>query len=80
MPMTVGDIAAFLEEWAPLSYAEGYDNVGLLAGRNDQMAARVLVAVDASAAVVQAACEKKGESSHHPSPADLSSDQEDCGQ
>ncbi len=68
MELTVKDIAAFMEEWAPLSYAEDYDNVGLLIGHEDQPVTSIMVAVDASEEVMNQAVEKKVDLllTHHP--------------
>ena len=68
MELTVKQIAAFMEEWAPLSYAEDYDNVGLLVGHEEQKVRSVMVSVDASEAVIEQALEKKADLllTHHP--------------
>ena len=68
MELTVKQIASFMEEWAPLSYAEDYDNVGLLVGHANQKVRRILVAVDASESVVAHAIEKQVDLLliHHP--------------
>ncbi len=68
MELTVKDIAAFMEEWAPVSYAEDYDNVGLLVGHEDQKVKSVMVSVDASEDVMEQALEKKVDLllTHHP--------------
>ena len=68
MELTVKDIAVFMEEWAPLSYAEDYDNVGLLVGHEEQRVSKVMVCVDASEGVIRQALEKKVDLllTHHP--------------
>lgn len=68
MELTVKQIAAFMEEWAPLSYAEEYDNAGLLVGHEDQKVKRVMVAVDASEDIIEEAIEKQVDLllTHHP--------------
>ncbi len=68
MELRVKDIAAFMEEWAPLSYAEDYDNVGLLVGHEEQIVKSIMVSVDASEAVMEQALEKKVDLllTHHP--------------
>lgn len=68
MELTVKDIADFMEEWAPLSYAEDYDNVGLLVGHEQQRVTSIMVAVDASEEVLKQAVEKKVDLLlvHHP--------------
>jgi dinuclear metal center YbgI/SA1388 family protein len=55
IPMTIREIAQALETWAPLSAAEGYDNVGLLTGHPDQAVTGILVNLDATEAVVEEA-------------------------
>ena len=44
-----------MEAWAPLSLAEEYDNVGLLVGDANQPVKKVLVALDATVAVIEEA-------------------------
>ena len=68
MELTVQQIADFMEEWAPLGYAEDYDNVGLLVGHPEQPVHRIMVCVDASEAVIAQALEKKVDLllTHHP--------------
>lgn len=53
--MTVREITSCLEQWAPLTYAEDFDNVGLLVGDYDQHIEGVLVAHDALEAVIDEA-------------------------
>ncbi|MDT0608425.1 Nif3-like dinuclear metal center hexameric protein [Croceitalea rosinachiae] len=57
--MTVKDIAEILEELAPLSYAEDFDNVGILVGSPDQTVDGILVTLDTLENVVDEAIEKK---------------------
>jgi dinuclear metal center YbgI/SA1388 family protein len=66
--MTIREISSFLESWAPLGTAEEYDNAGLLTGRPDAPASRILVSLDATEEVVQEAMDKKCNLliSHHP--------------
>lgn len=68
MALTLQQIVDFMEEWAPLSYAESYDNPGLQVGHPEQTVERILVAVDASESVLQQACEQKADLliTHHP--------------
>ena len=40
--LTVGDVVAFLQEFAPVELAESWDNVGLIVGDDARSAARVL--------------------------------------
>lgn len=66
--MTIREIAAELEAWAPPPVAESYDNVGLLTGHPDQEATGVLVNLDATEAVVEEAI-RRGINlvvTHHP--------------
>ena len=53
--MTVREITSCLEQWAPLAYAEDFDNVGLLVGDNTQNVTGVLITHDALEAVVDEA-------------------------
>lgn len=66
--MKVKDIANIIENYAPLESAEGYDNSGLTAGSLEQEVNGIMVCLDATTAVVEAA-EKAGCNlivSHHP--------------
>ncbi len=68
MRVTVGDVAAAIEEFAPLSLQEEYDNSGLQVGRIDSEVRGVLVCFDVSEAVLDEA-EAQGCDmvvSHHP--------------
>ncbi|MHC5309513.1 Nif3-like dinuclear metal center hexameric protein [Myroides sp. LJL116] len=56
--MKIQEFIGVLEELAPLGYAEGFDNVGLLVGDYDQEITSVLVAHDALETVVEEAIEK----------------------
>lgn len=53
--MNVGDLLAVLDGLAPTRLAEEWDNVGLIVGRRDRPVARVLVALDLRAAVLDEA-------------------------
>ena len=57
--MTVREITSCLEQWAPLAYAEDFDNVGLLVGDFDQKIERALVTHDAIESVIDEAIEEK---------------------
>ncbi|HET8838256.1 MAG TPA: Nif3-like dinuclear metal center hexameric protein [Flavobacteriaceae bacterium] len=57
--MTVQDITAELEEWAPLETAEEFDNVGLLVGKKETEITGILVTLDCLESVVDEAIEKK---------------------
>ncbi|MFT5892119.1 MAG: dinuclear metal center YbgI/SA1388 family protein [Dokdonia sp.] len=56
--MTIRDVTNILEEWAPLPYAEDFDNVGLLVGDASSKLTNVLVTHDALESVVQEAIDK----------------------
>ncbi|WP_420398922.1 Nif3-like dinuclear metal center hexameric protein [Flagellimonas sp.] len=56
--MTVQEIANILEELAPLSYAEDFDNVGLLVGDHNQEVTGILVTLDTLEVVVDEAISK----------------------
>ncbi len=68
--LTVGDVAQFLEEFAPASLAESWDNVGLLVGNLEQQVERVMTCLTITQASAREAVEKKAELivSHHPLP------------
>lgn len=66
--MKVKDIAHILEQSIPLSWQESYDNAGLVVGNPEAEVTGVLVALDATEAVVEEAI-RKGASmvvTHHP--------------
>ncbi|UII80571.1 Nif3-like dinuclear metal center hexameric protein [Flagellimonas sp. CMM7] len=56
--MTVKDITKILEELAPLSHAEEFDNVGLLVGNYDMNVKGILVTLDTLENVVDEAIKK----------------------
>jgi dinuclear metal center YbgI/SA1388 family protein len=68
LPITVAEIAAALEAWAPPASKLDYDNVGLQVGDARREAASVLVALDLTAAVVEEARETGADLvvTHHP--------------
>lgn len=56
--MTIRDITAKIEAFAPLSLQESYDNAGLIVGRyDDQLQGGVLLAVDVTDEVIDEALE-----------------------
>ena len=57
--MIVKDVINYLEELAPLNYAEDFDNVGLLVGDKQSKVTGVLVTLDTLEAVIDEAIEKK---------------------
>ena len=56
--MTIKDITNYLEELAPLQYAEDFDNVGLLVGNYNTKVTNVLVTLDTLESIVDEAIEK----------------------
>ncbi len=64
----IKDIAKIIEETAPLSIQESYDNSGLLIGDPDLEVSGILVCIDITEAVVNEAIDKKLNLivSHHP--------------
>lgn len=56
--MKVKDICTYLEQIAPLSLQESYDNSGLLVGNKEQEIVAVLVSLDCTEAVVEEAAAK----------------------
>ncbi len=57
--MQIKDVIQYLEELAPLSYAEGFDNVGLLVGNKETELSGVLVTLDTLESVVNEAIENQ---------------------
>ena len=53
--MKINQITQILEEWAPLSYAEDFDNVGLLVGDKNRSCTAPLITHDVTVAVVEEA-------------------------
>ncbi len=68
MAVTVGQILAALERWAPPAVAWERDTVGLLIGEPEAPVTRVLIALDATEAVLRQAVETGAELvvTHHP--------------
>lgn len=66
--MTVKDITDCLEEFAPLSFQESYDNAGLLIGDSLHDVGKVLLTLDVTEDVLDEAVQKKCNLvvSHHP--------------
>ena len=67
--MKIRDIIAPIEEFAPLSLQESYDNSGLIVGRlDDELQGGVLLAVDVTEAVIEEAIAKECGLiiTHHP--------------
>lgn len=66
--MKVHEIISSLSELAPFEYAQGWDNVGLLAGSKEKEVSSVFVAVDATDEVIEKALECGADMllTHHP--------------
>lgn len=66
--MKLKEICDLLEQWAPLSYQEEYDNSGLLVGDPEQEIKGLLVSLDCLEEIVEEAIQKKCNLivSHHP--------------
>tara|TARA_Y100000782_G_C10189132_1_gene269255 strand:- start:13515 stop:14612 length:1098 start_codon:yes stop_codon:yes gene_type:complete len=66
--MNVGEITRYLEQIAPLSFQEGYDNSGLLVGQSDWEVNGVLISLDCTPEIVEEAVAKGVNLiiSHHP--------------
>ena len=56
--MKIHQITQILEEWAPLHYAEDFDNVGLLVGNPNDEVSGILVTHDCLEEVVDEAMER----------------------
>lgn len=56
--MTVQEVCDLLNEWAPLAYAEDFDNVGLLVGNRSDDVSNILVSHDALENVINEAITK----------------------
>ncbi len=56
--MIVQEVINIIEAQAPIAYAEGFDNVGLLVGNNKQTVSNVLVTLDTLETVVDEAIDK----------------------
>jgi dinuclear metal center YbgI/SA1388 family protein len=56
--MTIRDIANCIEDFAPLNYAEGFDNVGLLIGNYATKVSGIIVTLDTLENVVDEAIER----------------------
>ncbi len=57
--MIIKEVTSILEELAPLEYAEGFDNVGLLVGDSQTEVTGILVTLDTLESIVDEAIEKK---------------------
>jgi len=57
--MKIQEVVKVLEDWAPLTYAEEYDNVGLLVGDTQKTCTGILITIDSIEDVVDEAINKK---------------------
>ena len=66
--MNVRDVMDLLEDLSPVEYAQEWDNVGLLVGRQDKEVNTIYLALDATDEVIDAAieCEADMLITHHP--------------
>lgn len=66
--MICKEIIEKLEEIAPISYAENWDNVGLLVGRKNKPVQKIMVALDATDSVIEQAVKAEVDLliTHHP--------------
>lgn len=66
--MNCGEIITRLEELSAISYAQGWDNPGLLCGRRDKEVTKVMLAVDATDEVIEQAVQEEVSMliTHHP--------------
>jgi dinuclear metal center YbgI/SA1388 family protein len=66
--MQIGQITSALENWAPLSFQEEYDNCGLIVGNPSTLCSGVLCSLDCTEAIIDEAIEKGCNLivSHHP--------------
>lgn len=66
--MNCGQICERLEEASPKSFAESWDNVGLLCGRPEKEVHRIYIAVDATGEIIEDAIAKHADMliTHHP--------------
>lgn len=66
--MKIADIIQTIEEYAPISYQESYDNSGLLIGDKSAVCTGVLICLDAIESVIDEAIQKKYNLvvAHHP--------------
>jgi dinuclear metal center YbgI/SA1388 family protein len=66
--ITIDAVAAYLEQMAPLSYQESYDNAGLITGSREWACSGVLTTLDATEAVVEEAVRRGCNLvvAHHP--------------
>lgn len=68
MSLKVKDICFLLEQLAPVSLSEDYDNVGLMVGNTENTVSSIMIALDCTLGVIDEAIEKNCNLilSHHP--------------
>lgn len=68
MSLKVNEICSIMEQYAPVSLSESYDNVGLMIGNSEENVSSVLVALDCTLDVIDEALDKKCNFilTHHP--------------
>lgn len=66
--MELREILSVFNKIAPNTYAEGWDNVGLLVGREEKQVHKIMVALDPSSAVIEQAIQENVDLliTHHP--------------
>ncbi|MBV6485562.1 MAG: GTP cyclohydrolase 1 type 2 [Flavobacteriales bacterium] len=66
--MRIADIIKIIEDFAPLSYQENYDNAGLIVGDRSNIVSGVLICLDSTEEVINEAINKKCNLviAHHP--------------
>jgi dinuclear metal center YbgI/SA1388 family protein len=64
----IKDVTRYLEEWAPLSYQEAYDNAGLITGDFSNDVSGILITLDCTEDVVEEAIQSRCNLiiAHHP--------------
>lgn len=68
MPVSITDIIRCLDEIAPFSMAESWDNVGLLVGNRNRVVDTIIVGLDPTNALLEEAIEQGADTvvTHHP--------------
>lgn len=66
--LKINEVIKIIEDFAPLSYQESYDNAGLIVGSNTTQVTGILLCVDSTEEVVQEAIDKNCNLiiAHHP--------------
>jgi dinuclear metal center YbgI/SA1388 family protein len=66
--ISIAEVTDYLEQWAPLSYQEDYDNAGLLVGDKTTQLTGILISLDITEAVIEEAIAKGANLivAHHP--------------